>query len=405
MRIRWSRNLVCHLSVSSTLTFLSSSFIVLFMEIGKVVELEISSLAYGGKGVAKFMEAGVPYSVFVSMTVPGDIVQAKIVSLRHRFAEASLVEIKKKSPDRAAPPCPFFGECGGCDWQHVKYPVQLREKQRLVREAVEKAQKGGFDLLQIIPSEPYGYRDRARFHSDKGSKDYILGLKARQSNKIVDIDQCLVCSPQINRRLALARAGKEGPILDFATSSVVPLNEFGVSLHYYPQCFTQSNFTQNVRLVKVVLDMLDLKEDDTILDLYSGIGNFGLPASKLVKSVVGIEGSPASVMAASENARSHRIRNASFRHSDVLGWLKGHKLKFDAVIADPPRDGLGDAFRFLNGSNIKRVVLVSCDLRSLSVDLRSLTNYRVDKVQPIDMSPQTYHVETVVLLKKKGQNS
>lgn len=375
------------------------------MEVGQVLDVEISSLAFSGSGVALITEDGKPCSIFVPMSVPGDVLKVKITSAKHRFAEAEIVEEKKRASSHIKAPCPYFGLCGGCDWQHVSYDVQLKEKSRLAKEAVEKVQKGGFEMLPIIPSEPFGYRNRARFHSEQKDGQYVLGLKQRESNAIVDIDQCLVASESINRRLALCRARKETESLDLADSSIVPLPEYGINLHFYPNCFTQQNWAQNQVLVKSVMDLVDLKEDEVLLDLYCGIGNFSLPAAKYAKAVVGIDGAKLSVKAAIENARSHRLNNVSFKDGDVLGFLKNGKLRFDVCIADPSRDGLGTTARFLNGSNIKRIVLVSCGLRALSQDLKALSNYRVEKVLPIDMAPQTVQVETVVLLKKLGQNT
>ncbi|MEK6874440.1 MAG: methyltransferase domain-containing protein [Nanoarchaeota archaeon] len=366
------------------------------MQIGDILELDMQSLAYGGKGVGPYDNHGVPFSIFVSMTVPGDKVKVKINSVRHRFAEATLLEILTPSPLRIKPLCPYFGMCGGCDWQHVSYGLQLEEKQKQVAAIFKHYQLA--NVLKIIPSKQFGYRDRARFHKNNSA----LGLMQRSSNKILDIKKCIVSSEVINEQLRVLRLGCDiSGSLDLATSSVIPLPEFGLMLHFYEPCFTQQSFTQNQILVKTVLQFLDLKITDVVLDLFSGIGNFSLPAARFVKAVIGVEGVKVAVKAAIENAVSHQIRNVSFKTAGVLQWLKSSKVGADKIIIDPPRDGLGDAARFLNGVCAKKIVYVSCDLRSLSRDLRLLKNYDVVRVQPIDMSPQTYHVETVVELIRK----
>lgn len=359
------------------------------MKPGDILELDITSLAYGGKGVALCNVGDIPFSVFVPMTVPGERVRAKINTVRHRFAEAELLEVQTPSPHRVQPPCEYFAVCGGCDWQHIDYETQLQEKQRLVKEAVSKVTQQVI-VLPIIPSKPYGYRDRARFHVLMNDGKKKLGLMKRQSNIIIEIKKCIIASAAINRKLLQSRT------TSLSTAPQIPVD--GMLLRYPPNVFTQQNFKQNEKLVETVLSFLDAQEDESILDLYAGIGNFSIPAAKKARHVTAVEGVSQAAHAAERNAKQYKIENMSIETADVVTWLVKHKEKYDKVILDPPREGLGKAAVLINERMIEKIVYISCDIRILTRDLKELTNYKITRVQPIDMAPQTYHLETVVEL-------
>ena len=316
------------------------------MQKNDVIELEISSLAYGGKGVGLYIEKYVPYSIFIPLTAPGDKVKVRITDLRHRFAEAELIEVIKPSKHRITPPCQYFSDCGGCDWQHIDYSIQLEQKQRIVEEEFKKVNPK-LKINKIIPSKQFSYRDRARFHKVSNS----LGLKKRNSDEIVKIYECLVCSDVINQGI------KEKKGLELSTSETYELPEFGLK--------------------------------------------FKLPIAKIAKKVIGIEGVEESIEIANENAEMNNITNAEFHIYDVPYWIELNKKDFDRILIDPPRTGIGKAAEKINEWGAEKIVYISCDARTLSKDLKMFTNYKIGRVQPIDMSPQTYHIETVVELTKK----
>lgn len=362
------------------------------MKPGDILELDITSLAHGGKGVALFPVQGIPFSVFVPMTVPGERILAKVTAVRHRFAEAELLKIKKQSPHRIQPPCEYFASCGGCDLQHIDYETQLKEKQRMVEEAVAKVAQQG-TVLPIIPSQQYGYRDRARFHTCRKNGKKVLGLMQRQSHTVIEIKKCLIASTEINRKLFSSRTAH------LSTAPQMPVA--GMMLYFPPSVFTQQNFQQNEKLVETVLSFLDIHSNESILDLYAGIGNFSLPAAKKAKAVVAVEGVSSAVHAAEKNRQCHAIKNWHIEAADVALWLAKHKEKYDKVILDPPRGGLGKVGALINERPIEKIVYISCDTKALARDLKQFTNYAIVRVQPIDMAPQTYHVETVVELMRK----
>ena len=360
------------------------------MQKNDVIELEISSLAYGGKGVGLYIEKYVPYSIFIPLTAPGDKVKVRITDLRHRFAEAELIEVIKPSKHRITPPCQYFSDCGGCDWQHIDYSIQLEQKQRIVEEEFKKVNPK-LKINKIIPSKQFSYRDRARFHKVSNS----LGLKKRNSDEIVKIYECLVCSDVINQGI------KEKKGLELSTSETYELPEFGLKFKFTQDIFTQPNFEQNKKLVSIAIEYLDLYQRDRVLDLYCGIGNFSLPIAKIAKKVIGIEGVEESIEIANENAEKNNITNAEFHIYDVPYWIELNKKDFDRILIDPPRTGIGKAAEKINEWGAEKIVYISCDARTLSKDLKMFTNYKIGRVQPIDMSPQTYHIETVVELTKK----
>src|SRR5881296_2736227 len=164
------------------------------------VDLKIQGVAYGGKGVGR--ENG--KAVFVPYTIEGETVSAEIVREKKQFAEAELVEIKQRSPDRVEPQCPYFGRCGGCAYQHISYEHQLAIKWRQVRDALQRIGKlKNGPMRPIIPSrEQYGYRNRITVHAQDG----VIGFFRRDSHSLLDIEQCLIARTEVNRALAELRA-------------------------------------------------------------------------------------------------------------------------------------------------------------------------------------------------------
>ncbi|MBI4448543.1 class I SAM-dependent RNA methyltransferase [Candidatus Woesearchaeota archaeon] len=155
-------------------------------------------------------------------------------------------------------------------------------------------------------------------------------------------------------------------------------------------------------MVHAVISFLELNEEDDVLDLFCGIGNFSLSAAKFAKSVTGVEGVPLAITCAIQNKKSHQIENVEFQKTSVLSFLKTTNEKYNKIIIDPPRTGVGESLGLVKKLAAESIVYVSCDVRALTNDLKLFKGYEVAKVQAIDMSPQTHHVETVVLLKKSG---
>ncbi len=414
------------------------------MKSGEIIELEIERLAFGGRGVGKVAFGERYVSIFVPMTVPEDKIKAEITSIDGLTAEARLIEIINPSKHRVDPPCPYFSTCGGCDWQNVSYEEQVKQKQKMIIHILKDWDD---KILPIIPSpKQYQYRHRGNFKGFVRNFQPTIGLFKADSHDVIDIKECLVVYPQINEFIARLREflskGKtpnfkfsfdayvsdDGKI-DVAfyvpdelgklfkrfremNSDILNDDEFmnyyidNLELLYYPSNFTQINLEQNYTMIKTVLNFANISKNDTILDLFCGIGNFSLPAALKAKRVIGVEGAELSIEAAKESVRRNNLKNVDFFVGDVNKYIKNNhdkNKKYDIIILDPPRDGLLNYAGNIAGFNAKRIIYVSCNPRTLAKDLKVIESkgYKVAKIQPIDMFPQTFHIETVVLLFKE----
>jgi 23S rRNA (uracil1939-C5)-methyltransferase len=413
--------------------------------------VKIETLAYGVFGVAR-TERGV---VFVPDTAPGDVVRARIVDDKRDYREAELLEVLEPSAVRRPAPCPYVPECGGCSWQHVDYRAQLEAKQAIVRETL--ARIGGLDgaaldIRPIIGSPEWAYRHRLTL---RVGGEQRLGFYRHRSHRLVEIDACKIADETVNAHLAAARewlrgvsttirrleiasarsgrvafvANAEGPFRHDgayhekflrAHGSLAGIVLFGkgwrrvfgkpiVDLEIDGDLVieTQGGFTQvnpegNRRLVAAVLEFAALRENDRVLDLYCGAGNFTLPIARRVHEIVGVESDSASVTQARRNADRASIGNCRFIQQEAaaaaraLGSAGEH---FSLVVLDPPRSGAAPLVDHLPAL-ADRLLYVSCNPTTLARDLRRLTQlgFALGPVQPIDLFPQTHHVEVVVRL-------
>jgi 23S rRNA (uracil1939-C5)-methyltransferase len=400
--------------------------------------LRIESLAHLGAGISR--DGG--KVTFVPFTVPGDLVKARIVEEKSRFARARLEEVLEPSPDRVEPPCPYFGNCGGCQWQHIAYPTQLHYKTQIVREQLEHA--GGLAGVEVRPiigmEDPWGYRNSARFTP---SPDGQLGFQRHESHEVVAVDNCLILDPSLQElyeslemdaaelRALTLRAGirtsermmvfetehDEPPELevDIPISCALALEDgravtlIGLdALHeevagrFYrisPTSFFQVNTWGADRLVDVVTRALQPAGYERLLDLYCGVGLFGLALADKVGQVMGVESVPWAIADAVINAEG--LDNVSLAEGfaeEVLPEVEG---AFDLAVVDPPRGGIHPAaLRALAEKRPRRIAYISCEPTTLARDCAALTGagYRLRWVQPVDMFPQTYYIETVALL-------
>ncbi|HUE39007.1 MAG TPA: 23S rRNA (uracil(1939)-C(5))-methyltransferase RlmD [Candidatus Binatia bacterium] len=415
--------------------------------------LEIESLAYGIFGVAR-TERGV---VFVPDTAPGDVVRARIVDDKRDYREAELLEVLSASPARRIPPCRYVPECGGCSWQHVDYTAQLEAKEAVLRQTLARIGRldaARLDIRPIIGSAEWAYRHRLTL---RVGGEQRLGFYRHRSHRLVEVDSCRIADDTVNAHLAVTRewlrgvsttvrrveiastrngkvalvANAEGPfrhddgyhekfLRDHA--SVVGIVLFGKG---WRRVFgkpvvdfaiddglvieTQGGFSQvnpqgNLRLVETVIDFAAPDADDRVLDLYCGAGNFTLPIARRAREVVGVESDSASVAQARRNADRAGMKNCRFiqrQAAEAARSLAGAGERFSLVVLDPPRSGAAQAVEHV-AALAKRLVYVSCDPTTLARDLRRLTSFgfTVGAVQPIDLFPQTYHLEVVVRLER-----
>ncbi|MGH7819641.1 MAG: 23S rRNA (uracil(1939)-C(5))-methyltransferase RlmD [Candidatus Binatia bacterium] len=419
------------------------------------VTVTIDSLSYGGAGVAR-TERGV---VFVSGTAPGDVARVRIIADKRDYREAELLEIVEPAASRRDPPCRYVPECGGCSWQHVDYPAQLAAKETILREALARIaglDPASVDVRPILASPEWAYRHRITLRVDGEQR---LGFYRHRSHRLIEIDSCLIADDTVNTHLATAREWLRGVSttirrLEIASASggraiFVAIAEgpfrhdgeyhekflrthpalrgivltgkgwrraFGKPTASIPVAedleiesdggFTQVNPTANLLLTETVLELAMPRADDRALDLYCGAGNFTLPIARRVRAVVGVETDVASVGCARRNADRAGLANCRFVQQTAAAAAKGLAAegeRFSIVILDPPRSGAADVVESLPPLEPSRVVYVSCNPTTLARDLKQLVSlgFDIGPLQPIDLFPQTYHLEVVARLDRR----
>ena len=394
-------------------------------ETAELARLTLSDMGALGDTLAHYDD--VMINVFGG--IPGEEVVAKIIRYRRRrkrFVSGIVTEVIKPSPYRVAPPCPYFGPCSGCQWQHIDYEHQLVLK----RDAVMCEMRRFPELADVpvpatVPSDQeFGYRNHARFTVRRQGS---LGFTNRITRRFVQVDRCMLMGPEINGAITLLQGRcQETSQLSIrygANTSdylVQPtLQSYDVPLktgqpHYRERLldkefrvsspsFFQVNTKQAEVMANIVRSRLELNGDETLVDAYAGVGTFAVLFAPYVRRVVAIEESEAAVKDAAVNTLG--IENLEFRlgkTEDVLDSLDGSP---DAVILDPPRVGCHPAtLAALVRRPPRRAVYISCDPESLARDLQLLAQkgFTVEGVEPIDMFPQTYHVECVATLTYGG---
>ena len=392
--------------------------------VGEKLVLELT--AWGRLGEAMADHDG--RDVFVFGGIPGERVVAEVVDIRRRRLAARVVEVLEPSPHRVEPPCPYFGDCTGCQWLHISYRHQLETKREKVVDALQRV--GQFTdppVAAVIPSNrQLNYRNHARFTVRDGG---VLGFVNRASRRFVDIDRCMIMHGAINDCLSQlqgkcwettqlsVRAGQQtGDVLVqprlFNPDISIPTGQksyndsvAGKTFQVSSPSFFQVNIDQAAQAVEVVRRGLRLTQDDVLLDAYTGVGAFAILLAPYVKKVVAVEESSAAVADCRANAAG--VPNLEFllgRTEDVLGSLDAQP---DAVVLDPPRAGCQPrALESLLQLAPARVAYVSCDAETMARDLKPLCEsvYTLKQVVPLDMFPQTHHVECVAFLEHSQES-
>ena len=417
----------------------------------------IDRLSHGPAGVGR-ADGKV---VFVPGTVPGDEVEVVLDEEKKRYATGHVVQIRQPSAQRRTPPCPYVSRCGGCPWQHVTYPEQLRAKELTVREQLRRI--GGIaepPMLPIIPApQEWHYRHRIRLHGQAGR----FGFSPPQSHDVVEIESCLIAREDVTAQLQTAREWGTalrtvvrqieiigGELAGATAPSIVLVGEADGAWHsqdmaictnfladhpriagmllfghgwrrrwgntdvsFVPEheeaalsmshgTFTQVNPTGNRALIAAVRALGAFRKEHTVIELYCGAGNLSLPIARDVHSLIGIEQERAAVIDAEGNAARLGLTNVQFMPASVEAGVR-HLLqtgvRADVVVLDPPRMGAAAVIDLLPRFGAHAVLYVSCDPATLARDLRRLHThgYHLHAVQPVDLFPQTYHVETITL--------
>jgi 23S rRNA (uracil1939-C5)-methyltransferase len=402
--------------------------------------LELSDLAYGGDAVGQHNGR----AVFVPLGIPGETVRVQVQEEHKRYARARLLDVLEPAPERVEPPCPYFGLCGGCHWQHIAYAAQLHFKRQIVLDQLHRVGKVAQPCVQPVigMEDPWSYRNHVQFSLDREGH---WGYQALRSHDIVPVEECGLTHPLLDelwealdiefeglQRIVLRAGlatGEQMLILE-GEDETPPEMEVDIPVscvyqsgggkqtvlvgsgHYHEHLagrgfrvsapsFFQVNILQAERLGEVVRRYLAIQPDERLLDAYCGVGVFALLAAGCGAHVLGIESSPWAIADAMANSTDEE--DAEFIQGDVEEVLAQVDVACDAVVLDPPRAGCTPAvLQALAHCQPRRLVYVSCDPATLARDIAQLAQwgYTLVEVQPVDMFPQTYHIESVALLKR-----
>ncbi len=398
---------------------------------GDRVETAIERIAFGGEGVGRIEDL----VIFVPYTAEGDFVRARITSVKKNYLKGKIDEILSPSPFRVAPRCGYYPQCGGCNYQHISYERQLQIKRTQVSDAFERiGRMRGAPVSEVLASEsPYGYRGKAEFHADCGTSGGLqIGFMNPGGNRPIDIERCEIVDESINRSYARIRRDlvaewtrngrrrfEKRDLTVWSDAEDLPDPEKGATapgfisrrvrgrlLDIPRNGFFQANGTLIDRLVDAVIAGGEPRESDTVLDAYCGSGLFSLFIAGRCRSVLGIEIDPDAVGCACRNTNRFGIVNAGFREGrteEMIIKLKNECFRPDLVILDPPRTGCEQGvMEGISALNPERIVYVSCDPATLARDIAVLVRkgFHLERVQPIDMFPQTKHIEIVAALRK-----
>ena len=433
-------------------------------------DISIDSLAHDGRGVGRGEDGKV---VFVDYALPGEKVTYVPVMNRKSYLFGSTIEVLEASEHRIEPKCAVFGQCGGCVLQHLDEDVQIQYKQQQLLENFKKiGNVEPENWLPPMTGPHWGYRRRARlgakFVPKKGGM--IVGFRERNSSYIQPTDSCEVLYPEVSALFPDLRETLEKTscndkipqveisvadnatvmivrhlesfiqddldlLTDFAKcnelqlflqpgnlKSVHPLypekpdalyydfKEFDVRIEFLPTDFIQVNGGINDQLVSKAIELLDLQEDDRVLDLFCGVGNFTLPLARKSKHVVGVEGDQALVNRAIHNREINDLNDVEFHFGDLFkedmtstshgDWLD---QKFDKILLDPPRSGAAEMIKRLPKFGASKVVYVSCGPATLARDAGVMVNehgYKMTYAGVIDMFPHTAHVESIAVFER-----
>jgi tRNA/tmRNA/rRNA uracil-C5-methylase (TrmA/RlmC/RlmD family) len=366
------------------------------------ISLTIHDLAFGGEGVGRVDD----FVVFVPFVIVGETVEVEITEVKKNFARAKLLRVVTPSPERVAPECRYFTQCGGCQYQHIDYAAQLRFKHKQIADLFERVGKIPRDVVApVIPCpSPYGYRNRIMIRSQWNgpAKKLEIGYIRADNNFVVDIEECKIAEPALNAQIKEVRANPP------------PKGGLKVVLRVQPEnwevpesSFFQNNFFLLPKLVETVRDFLKAGGAKHLVDLYCGVGFFGIETADMVESFVGVESDQLAIKAARKNAAARNIQNGEFIAAQVEDVLPELLQKFSpektAVILDPPRKGCWpETLQLLRETRPAQVIYVSCHPATMARDLNALCAdgvFGVAGVVPLDMFPQTQHVECVADLR------
>jgi tRNA/tmRNA/rRNA uracil-C5-methylase (TrmA/RlmC/RlmD family) len=376
--------------------------------IGTRLTLKIDDIAFGGDGVARMAE----FVIFVPFVMLGETVDVEIIEVKKSFARGRLVQVIESSPDRVKPECRYFGDCGGCQYQHVAYDTQLRIKHKQIVDLFQRI--GQFEnppVAPVIPCPaPYGYRNRIMVRSqwNKARQALNIGFLRHDNRLTVDVEQCPIAEPALNQQLQQVRANPP-PRGGLKVVLRIPPENWDLP----PDSFFQNNFFLLPKLVETVRERFQSSGSRFLVDAYCGVGFFALELANVAEQFAGVELDQPAIRAARRNAQTRGITNGEFIAGPTETFLPSLLAKFNAtqttVILDPPRTGCPpSALHVLRDVRPAQILYISCHPATLARDLNALCAdkvFKLESIVPLDMFPQTQHVECVADLRRISGNA
>lgn len=427
---------------------------------------QIHGLSHDGRGIATISQK----TTFLAGALPGESVTYRIHQKKSSYQEGEAIEIINASPERTQPPCQHFGLCGGCSLQHMSIQQQLALKQQTLLEQLQHfGRVTPKNILPPLMANSTGYRRKARLGVKYViKKDKLLvGFREKNSNYLAELERCAVLHPSVGehlqdlsalissldqyraipqievaigdtdtalifRHLEPLTATDKQKLINFGNEKhfhiyVQPntplpveriwpttgedrltytLPDHDLTFLFHPLDFTQINLEMNRMMVNQAIELLDLSPDDTVLDLFSGIGNFTLPMAKRTKSVTGVEGGEEMVKRAYDNAAYNHLNNTDFHAANLMApnpsapWIN---KKYDKILLDPPRAGAKEILPFVPQWQATRIVYVSCNPATLARDAGELVHqygYQLTHAGIMNMFPHTAHIEAMAVFEK-----
>jgi 23S rRNA (uracil1939-C5)-methyltransferase len=388
----------------------------------------VEKLVYGGDGLAR-LEGRVVFAPFV---LPGERIRARAEQEKPGLVRARMLEVLQAAPERVAAPCPAFGRCGGCHYQHAPYEYQLAAKRAILVEELRRLGKiEAPQQIAVVAAEQFGYRNRVQLHVEEKR----IGYREGRSHRLCEVSGCPVGSPKIEeavralhemardsrwprfvrsievftdeRQVQLNVLETERPVarrfFDWAGTKIPGLVEGALDYRGEFRVSSNSFFQINRFLLdRLVETALQGAEGETALDLYAGVGLISLPMARRFREVAAVESGSGAVRDLQFNAQRAGVVNLTAQQQTAEEYLAKLEQAPDFVLLDPPRSGLGKVVvKRLAELKPRQVTIVACDPATLARDLAGLVaaGYRVERMALVDLFPQTFHLETVVGLR------
>ena len=395
------------------------------------MKLIIENLDHQGRGIAKQNEK----VYFIENALPNEEVEVEITKQKKNIIEGKVTKYYKKNEEnRVEPLCPYYGICGGCSIMHIKNQnkYKLDKLNNIINKYVDK----NIEIKEVESLNKYNYRNKITLQV----KDNTLGLYKKESNDIVEIDNCLLVNEKINQIIKLIKKNQnlkninqiviksmEESMVTFYTNKDININvdylknyvqsiyvnkkliygknKISARMDKYKflvssESFFQVNTVEATSMYNYIKSLIE--KTNVIFDLYCGTGTIGIFIHDKADKLIGLEINADAIKDANENKKINNIENIEFFESDASNIIQKTNLKPNIIIVDPPRNGLSDKMiDDINKLEPEKIVYVSCDPMTLARDIKKLNKYDIIEIKGFDMFPNTYHVECVILLQIK----